>query len=658
MPIPEWGLEVGSCGLRLPAGAAAANGGVAVPRGAAEGRGMQYHLDGFRAGDPEQAPADPSPPGAGIDVAIVGCGPAGLVLAAQLARIGGVAVRIFERRTGPLEVGQADGIACRSVEMFEAFGFAEKVLKESYWVNETSFWRPDADGRLHRADRIRDVEEDLSEMPHVILSQARVHDFLLEAMRNAPSRLVPDYGHTLTGLRVEPQGERPVLATFDRAEGAVTVRARYLVGCDGARSAVRRIMGHELRGEARRQLWGVMDVLCVTDFPDIRLKSAVQSAEAGAVLVIPREGGYLVRLYIELDALREGERAADRAVTPAMLEAKARAILAPYSFAVREVAWWSAYEIGQRVTDAFDDVPGSERAARAPRLFIAGDACHTHSPKAGQGMNVSMADAFNLGWKLAAVVRGQADPALLHTYSAERHAKAVELIEFDRDMARLFSERPRTPEEAARFQGYFQRHGRYTAGVETTYGPSMIVGDGAHQRLAAGLVVGKRFHSAPVIRLADARPIQLGHVLRADGRWRIVAFGGAGDEGRAGGPVADLCAFLGREVIPRATPEGADPDAVLDVRAVFQTGHRQMDLGALPPLLLPCKGRHGLTDYEKAFCPDPADDVFDRRGIDRMRGALAVVRPDQFVAAVLPLDAHDGLRSFVGRVLMPARALG
>lgn len=184
---------------------------------------------------------------------------------------------------------------------------------------------------------------------------------------------------------------------------------------------------------------------------------------------------------------------------------------------------WSAYEIGQHVCDAFDDVPDDARDSRLPRLFIAGDACHTHSPKAGQGMNVSMAETFNLGWKLAAVLRGQARPELLHTYSAERGANAKELIDFDRDMARLFSAKPRTLTEADLFQQYFKTHARYTARVETRYDASGIVGDGTHQGLAKGQLVGKRFHSAPVIRFGDARRVELGHAFKADGRWPLVA---------------------------------------------------------------------------------------------------------------------------------------
>jgi len=592
---------------------------------------MQFHHDGFRVGDPNVAEASE---GAGrrpgdVDVLVVGSGPAGLTLAAQLAQFPDVTTRIIEQKPGPLEIGQADGVACRSMEMFEAFGFAHRVAAEAYRVNEVTFWRPDESGEISRADRIQDVEDDLSEMPHVILNQARVHDFYLDVMRNSPTRLEVEYDSQLAELRVEGDTEFPVVATIN---GIEVIRARYAVGCDGARSTVRRTLGKELRGEAARQLWGVMDVLGVTSFPDIRLKCAIQSASEGSILIIPREGGHMVRLYIELDELHGDERAGDRDVSAEMLVAKARSILAPYSLEVAEVPWWSAYEIGQRVTDSFDDVPESDRGRRIPRVFIAGDACHTHSPKAGQGMNVSMADAFNLGWKLAAVVRGEAPASLLDTYSAERHAKAVELIEFDKQMARLFSERPTTAQEAAQFQSYFQKHGRYTAGVETRYDPSMIVGSSAHQALASGLVVGMRFHSAPVVRLADAMPLQLGHVLKADGRWRVIAFAPEDDTGQPGGAIADLCSFL-----------DARPD--IDLRAVFQQSHRDLAVDAMPARLLPPTGRLQLIDYEKIFCPDPRPgrDIFDLRGIDRVRGALVVVRPDQHIAAVLPLDASADL---------------
>jgi phenol 2-monooxygenase len=636
---------------------------------------MQFHLNGFRTGDPDIAERSESPeadsfPG-DVDVLIVGCGPAGLTLAAQLAAFPGITTRIVDQKPGPLELGQADGVACRTMEMFQAFGFSERVLREAYWVNETSFWKPDESrpDYIARSGRVQDVEDGLSEFPHVILNQARVHDFYLDVMRNAPGRLVPDYARRLAGLRIEPDvAGHPVIVNLERLDpghqGEVeTVRARYVVGCDGARSAVRKALGRELRGDSANQAWGVMDVLAVTDFPDIRLKALIQSAGEGSIVLIPREGGYLVRIYVELDKLNRDERVANRNITIDYLIAAAGRILRPYTLDVKEVAWWSVYEIGQRLCDRFDDVPEAEAGTRLPRVFIAGDACHTHSPKAGQGMNVSMQDAFNLGWKLAAVLMGRSPPELLHTYSAERQAVARELIDFDREWAKMLSA-PLKSEgnpggvEPAAVQSYFVRHGRYTAGTATRYTPSVLTGDATHQRLAEGFTIGMRFHSAPVIRLADAKPVQLGHAVKADGRWRLFAFAGVEDPADPSSGIRRLCDFLAgsaQSPVRRYTPEGADIDSVIDVRAVFQQGHRELDIGAMPAFLLPPKGRYGLRDYEKMYCPDLAggNDIFDLRGIDRERGCMVVVRPDQYVAHVLPLDAHAELAAFFDGFMLP-----
>jgi phenol 2-monooxygenase len=453
----------------------------------------------------------------------------------------------------------------------------------------------------------------------VIVNQARMLAYLREYMERSASRLTPFYGVQASDVAVDADG---VTVTTQ----AGTIRARYVVGCDGARSAVRAAIGRELVGDATNEVWGVMDVLAVTDFPDIRLKAAI-SSRAGNILIIPREGGYLVRFYIELEDKRD--------VTPQTLAAVANRILHPYSVEVKDVGWWSVYEIGQRLCESFDDATGSA----APRVFIAGDACHTHSAKAGQGMNVSMADAWNLGWKLAAVLRGTAKPELLRTYSQERRAVARELIDFDREFSRLF--RSGKAVDPARFQRYFIAQGRFTAGVATRYAPSPITAEATHQHLAEGFPVGMRFHSAPVIRLADAKPVQLGHVARADGAWRVYLFAGAD----AGLPVPDLGRF---------TPADAEPDSVIDVRAVFQQGHRDLRLEDMPAALLPRKGIFGLIDYEKIFCADPAADIFDERGIDRERGCMIVARPDHYVAAVLPLDAHDTLMDFFAPILVDA----
>src|SRR5436305_8508884 len=506
---------------------------------------MQFHLNGFEPGDPEIAEPAQRYPASGssgplpeeVDVLIVGCGPAGLTLAAQLSAFAAIKTCIVEQKSGPLRQGQADGIACRTMEMFEAFGFSERVLKEACWINETTFWKPDEQQRenIVRSGGVQDVEDGLSEFPHVVLNQARVHDFYLDVMRRSPAGLEPYYSRRLNDVHVDQSsGDNAnpyqVTARLERLDPAhrgqiETVRARYVVGCDGARSTVRKSIGRTLHGDSANHAWGVMDVLAVTDFPDVRFKTLIQSAHDGSIIIIPREGGYLFRLYIELDKLAVDERVSDRNITADDLIAKARRILNPHTLDVKEIPWWSVYEIGQRLCDKFDDVPDAETVQRVgktvqrvPCVFIAGDACHTHSPKAGQGMNVSMQDGFNLGWKLAAVLRKRHARHLLHTYSAERQAIARELIDFDREWAAMLASTKGF--DAAETQRYFVKHGRYTAGTAAHYRPSLLTGEAAHQHLASGLTIGMRFHSAPVIRLSDAKPIELGHVVKADGRFR------------------------------------------------------------------------------------------------------------------------------------------
>ncbi|WP_369724094.1 MULTISPECIES: FAD-binding monooxygenase [unclassified Bradyrhizobium] len=639
---------------------------------------MQFHLNGFQPGDPEIA--DPAervqcsgavgPLPREVDVLIVGCGPAGLTLAAQLAQFSDIKTCIVEQKPGRLTIGQADGIACRTMEMFHAYGFSERVLKEAYWVNETTFWKPDerAPETIVRSGRVQDVEDGLSEFPHVILNQARIHDGFLDVMRKSPAKLEPYYGRRLLDLQVDRTAgpaDHAVTARLERVDAAnerkfETIKARYVVGCDGARSVVRKSIGRELHGDSANHAWGVMDVLAVTDFPDIRFKALIQSAQDGSLLIIPREGGYMVRLYVELAKLEVGERVANRNITADDVIAKARRILNPHKLEVKEIAWWSVYEIGQRLTDKFDDVPQAEIATQLPRIFIAGDACHTHSPKAGQGMNVSMQDAFNLGWKLASVIRTQCAPGLLHTYSAERQAVAKELIDFDREWAGMLASAAKAGGAgAAKTQDYFVRHGRYTAGTATHYRFSILTGGTSHQHLAEGLVIGKRFHSAPVIRLADAKPVHLGHAASADGRFRIYAFGRAEDPAAAGSAIRALCNFLceaGESPVRRYTPDGADIDSVIDLRAVFQQHHHELAVEAMPAQLLPRKGRYGLVDYEKMYCPDlkSGADIFAMRGIDRKAGCMVVVRPDQYVAQVLPLDGFAELASYFDAFMLRA----
>jgi phenol 2-monooxygenase (NADPH) len=339
--------------------------------------------------------------------------------------------------------------------------------------------------------------------------------------------------------------------------------------------------------------------------------------------------------------------------------AKARRIFSPFTLDVKEVVWSSIYEIGHRLTDKFDDVPLDQIANRSPRVMLAGDACHTHSPKAGQGMNVSMGDTFNLGWKLISVLTGRAEPALLHSYSDERRAAAKGLVEFDHRWSRVVGARAEDDagtDGLPRVAREFVNNLPFTCGLTIQYAPSDLTGAATHQRLATGFDIGKRFHSAPVVRLADARPMQLGHVIDADARFRLFVFAPADDAGAPGGAVASLCDWLQHDAaspLRRHTAAGEDLDAVLDVRAVFQQPFGALEYATMPALLRPPVGRYGLCDYEKVFCADARDgeDIFESRGIDRAAGCIVIVRPDQYVGHVLPLSARAELAAYFGAIL-------
>ena len=414
---------------------------------------MQFHHHGYVSGEPRVLPAA----GTGIDrpeelpdevdVLIVGSGPAGMLLAAQMSQFPDVITRIIERRDGRLVLGQADGIQPRSVETFQAFGFAPRIIAEAYNIAHMNFWSPDpaSPKNIIRTSRTEDYAQHIGEFPHLIVNQARVLDYFAEAALHGPARITPDYGFEFGGLTVGKDADYPVTVTVRSTAGENVgqervIRAKYVVGCDGARSLVRDAIGRKHVGGISKHAWGVMDVLVNTDFPDWRIKCAINS-EAGNILHIPREGGYLSRMYIDLGEVPENDEHRVRDTPVEAIIAKANDILNPFKLDVKNVAWHSVYEVGHRVTDKFDDVPIGEEHV-TPRVFLTGDACHTHSAKAGQGMNVSMQDAFNLGWKLGAVLTGRSPESLLSSYSAERQPVAQQLIDFDREWSTLMARKP------------------------------------------------------------------------------------------------------------------------------------------------------------------------------------------------------------------------
>ncbi|GAA6047438.1 hypothetical protein JCM3770_001305 [Rhodotorula araucariae] len=638
------------------------------------------------------------------DVVIVGAGPAGLMLATWLSKLK-IRTKIVDRRNVKVLAGQADGVQCRTLEVAQAFGFVHRLIEEGAHINEICNWTPTEDGGLERTKRMPDNEPGTSRFPHVVLTQGRIERFLLDAMKDfndlvvdrstAPTTMTVDsslvddfsadaYPVTLTLRHLSEEESTPTQVgavasglhrsnilsddeadalngtaangAFAHAGEEETVKAKFVVGCDGARSWVRKQLGLPLEGESANSLWGVLDAIVVTDFPDIRLKCSIQSKEAGSILVVPREKD-LVRFYVQMGSTDPNERFDRSSISPESIVATAQRIFAPYKLECLHLDWWTIYEVGQRLCKS---------VTLDNRVFIAGDAFHTHSPKAGQGMNTSMMDTFNLGWKLAHVLQGKAQPSLLDTYGLERHKTAQELINFDYRLSRMWAGKAYNPDGTLvsheEFKKFFQSIGKWASGTAVHYHPNAIVAPEREQPLAPGLPHGERFASHAVVALADARPWHLGDRFIADGRWRVVLFAGDVRESSQREKLEKIAAYLDSPTGPLRsfTPAGDDLDSVIEVLTVISNPRISVEPNAFPEVLWPPKKPYGSRAYDKLYADDsspvtPNDrgEIYKNLGIDPKTGCLAVVRPDQTVSLVCALDEVEQVGSFFSQFMIP-----
>jgi phenol 2-monooxygenase len=370
----------------------------------------------------------------------------------------------------------------------------------------------------------------------------------------------------------------------------------------------------------------------------------------------------MVRFYIELPL-----GTVPRNVTLEDIQAAARKIFSQYSINFADTFWWSAYSIGQRLADHF---------SKENRVFLTGDACHTHSPKAGQGMNLSLQDGYNIGWKLASVLKGTAGPELLKTYNIEREKTASDLIAFDREITQMLSSKQTksAAETAVAYSDHFIKSARYMAGLTTTYADTMITDAKAStQTLAKNITVGMRFPSVQVVRFFDVRAVQLSRALQSDGRWRLMVFSGNVLNQANLARLDRLAEFLTspKSPIVAFTKKGASSDSLIEPLLVMY-GERvkiEDDGIPIPAVFTPVNGKwqmkgqsrlmkflgkttdHSL-DLNKIYVDDESYNnghgkAYEKLGIDPEKGAVVVIRPDQHVSLVVSLEDHEIIDRFI-----------
>ncbi|MET0254462.1 MAG: FAD-dependent oxidoreductase [Luteibacter sp.] len=336
------------------------------------------------------------------DVLIVGAGPTGLVLALWLTRQG-VRVRVLDKAEGPGTTSRALAVQARTLELYEQLDLTGAVLDGGHRIEGVNAW-------VQGKRRVR--------VPFGIVGQGLTpYPFLHIFPQDRHERLLVDRLHDL-GVDVERRTE--VLSFEERDDyivaryrhedgGEATCEASYIVGCDGARSMVRKGIGADFPGGTYRQLFYVADVEGRGAALDGELHVDLDEADFVAIFGFGGGKGRLVGIVAD-----DREEQDD---TLRFDDVSGNAI-ASLGVSIDKVNWFSTYRVHHRVADRF----------RRGRAFIAGDAGHVHSPAGGQGMNTGIGDAINLAWKLAAVIRGDSDDALLDTYEAERLPFARKLV--------------------------------------------------------------------------------------------------------------------------------------------------------------------------------------------------------------------------------------
>ncbi|KAF5989357.1 phenol hydroxylase [Fusarium bulbicola] len=609
------------------------------------------------------------------EVVVIGAGPAGLFLTLLLARYGitEASLLCLDSKPGTLKAGQADGLQPRTLEVFQSLGIASEIISEGCHMEEVAFWNPvqshantnDNGNGSHAAGIERtsfapDVNVPARFPFEVTIHQGRIERILEENLHLYAGKGAIRRSHRFLEYIVDDtNAEFPIVVKYeqDLPDGSIqqgTVRTKYLIGADGARSRVRKCMGLELEGETTDHIWGVCDFVADTNFPDIRKRCAVHS-DAGSVMVIPREqiatAEFLTRLYVQVaeEVDTSGDTGTDKksadkkrrgAVTLEYIFEQARQVFAPYKVKIKEGTepdWWAAYQIGQRMAPRFS----AKTSDGVERVFIVGDACHTHSPKAGQGMNVSMMDSYNLAWKLVHKIHGLTpsstpgiDP-ILETFSQERVDVARQLIEFDAQFSHMFSGRIGSADSETsgltheEFLRVFSDGSGFTSGCGLQYKESQLIRElGAKSNLLRGdpllgaLTPGRRLLDVEVKRYADATARHLQDEMPPTGRYYVLV-------------------FTSNDLLDKSGISQSSLQSSVEILQKFPKG--TVNLIVVHPLT----SRFEWTDLPagvKAFAEmrtygvSKKEDVYEVLGVSKDDGVVAVVRPDGYVGMMAPLS--------------------
>ena len=544
-------------------------------------------------------------------------------------------------------------------EILQTLGLLDKLDAKGNRMSETAFWGPDASGHLSRSSVGPEVTS-ATPFPHVlVVDQGDMEGALDEDLKargyevNRPMELV----HYAYDDMADPHW--PITAYVrNYSSGAIEVwHTKYLLGADGAASIVRHVAGVHQQPNGGEEVWAVADVWAESDFPDIRRRCAVWSAHGGCMLIPNRENGFRIYFQLQgqdlslLDAGTSGPFTSRPVALPEnstllfdILQTRMRDIMAPFKMEIIRVSWISRYRVSQGIAGHFMD--------STARIFLLGDACHTQSPKAGQGMNLGMMDAFNLTWKLALVLEGLAKPEILKTYELERRYLSNQFIEFDIKFAHIYLQKEAlgSPEFLTVWR---QSHG-FISGCGHRYPEGLLTRSSIRARINQSarepLTPGKRLHSMMLIRHMDGTRVGLFDDMPSNGSFHIFILAGKlmtfaifkAMSNYLASPESPLTYFTrnsshvsGAFQFENVAQSGlASGSRHMDLYLIHTSNHLEVELSKLPK---------PFPEWTSRVYEDPGGEGHASHGVSEKDGALALVRPDGYITMVTNLDNGRGV---------------
>ena len=537
-------------------------------------------------------------------------------------------------------------------------------------VCEAAFWGANTSGNLERTHVGPEVVH-ATPYPYILAVPQRETEKAFDLDLNLRGYVV-DRPTQLLHFEYSHDTLNPIHAWVKNKFSNATslIRCKYLVGCDGAGSTTRRILAIPGDSSGHADEWAVADLELETDFPDIRRRSLIRS-QHGAIMIIPN-AEYGNRVYTQLSPKEIAELESmnnpqsvwfekgfgttewKHAALLQILQARLKAVLKPYIATIKKVLWISQYRIKQRIIEEFSD---------RKRVFVVGDACHTHSPKAAQGLNISMMDSYNLTWKLALVLQGKLQPEILDTYNIERKQIARELIEFDSKFAHLFGLKEFLDGNTEFYDVYKKAHG-FTTGIGLHYGQNRLVSssvNGLINRASPNsLDSGKRFPPFDATRHIDGTQVSILSEMPSFGRFHLFIFAGSALHSSRFEPCATYLSSAS-SVLHRYSPGTAQvwtPESirnhtpvnekrVIDLFLIHTGSHHTVKLAALPT---------PLPEWKYRIYADRQGNVHKDCGVSPEMGAMVLVRPDGVVAFITSLEGGIALTGFMDEFMVVPEA--